>query len=172
MRFDSFHIHCSICRAFLGEGCEGCAGVYFKGLALVRNSEVSAGQESTVHYSVRALYSRKFALYYGLLKSLPLHYLLVNLFTSPVHPSQRKIQDPLLLYEKRQPLAHVHVASLFRYREGMLKTQGGNDLETEQVVQSVAEGMLTITDMRGQDAVEDWEVDELLEWTNGLNFDQ
>lgn len=54
----------------------------------------------------------------------------------------------------------------------MLKTQGGNDLETEQVVQSVAEGMLTITDMRGQDAVEDWEVDELLEWTNGLNFDQ
>lgn len=58
------------------------------------------------------------------------------------------------------------------YREGMLKTQGGNDLETEQVVQSVAEGMLTITDMRGQDAVEDWEVDELLEWTNGLNFDQ
>ena len=64
-----------------------------------------------------------------------------------------------------------HVAS-FRYREGMLKTQRGNDLETEQVVQSVAEGMLTITDMRGQDAVEDWEVDELLEWTNGLNFDQ
>lgn len=54
----------------------------------------------------------------------------------------------------------------------MLKTQRGNDLETEQVVQSVAEGMLTITDMRGQDAVEDWEVDELLEWTNGLNFDQ
>lgn len=32
----------------------------------------------------------------------------------------------------------------------MLKTQGGNDLETEQVVQSVAEGMLTITDMRGR----------------------
>ena len=89
-----------------------------------------------------------------------------------VHPSQRKIQDPLLLYEKRQPLSHDHVASLFRYREGMLKTQRGNDLETEQVVQSVAEGMLTITDMRGQDAVEDWEVDELLEWTNGLNFDQ
>ena len=89
-----------------------------------------------------------------------------------VHPSQRKIQDPLFLYEKRQPHSHVHVASLFRYREGMLKTQRGNDLETEQVVQSVAEGMLTITDMRGQDAVEDWEVDELLEWTNGLNFDQ
>ena len=88
-----------------------------------------------------------------------------------VHPSLRKIQDPLL-YEKRQPLLHVHVASLLRYREGMLKTQRGNDLETEQVVQSVAEGMLTITDMRGQDAVEDWEVDELLKWTNGLNFDQ
>lgn len=54
----------------------------------------------------------------------------------------------------------------------MLKARHGGDVETEQVVQSVAEGMLTITDTRGQDAVEDWEVDELLEWTNGLNFDQ
>ena len=53
----------------------------------------------------------------------------------------------------------------------MLRTKQG-DPKTEQVVQSVAEGMLTITDTRGQDAVEDWEVDELLEWTNGLNFDQ
>ena len=54
----------------------------------------------------------------------------------------------------------------------MLKARHRGDEETEQVVQSVAEGMLTITDTRGQDAVEDWEVDELLEWTNGLNFDQ
>ena len=59
-----------------------------------------------------------------------------------------------------------------RYKEGMLKARQGENTETEQVVQSVAEGMLTITDTRGQDAVEDWEVDELLEWTNGLNFDQ
>lgn len=54
----------------------------------------------------------------------------------------------------------------------MLKARHGGDVETEQIVQSVAEGMLTITDSRGHDAVEDWEVDELLEWTNGLNFDQ
>ena len=54
----------------------------------------------------------------------------------------------------------------------MLKARHGGDAETEKVVQSVAEGMLAITDTRGQDAVEDWEVDELLEWTNGLNFDQ
>ena len=59
-----------------------------------------------------------------------------------------------------------------RYKEGMLKARQGENTETEQVVQSVAEGMLTITDTRGHDAVEDWEVDELLEWTNGLNFDQ
>ena len=45
---------------------------------------LSAGQESTVHCTVRALYSRKFALYYGLFKSLPLHYLLVNLFRKKV----------------------------------------------------------------------------------------
>lgn len=70
---------------------------------------------------------------------------------------------------KQLNLSNLHS---LRYKEGMLKARHGGDVETEQVVQSVAEGMLTITDTRGQDAVEDWEVDELLEWTNGLNFDQ
>ena len=70
------------------------------------------------------------------------------------------------------PLIPMSLCLLYRYKEGMLKARHRGDEETEQVVQSVAEGMLTITDTRGQDAVEDWEVDELLEWTNGLNFDQ
>lgn len=72
----------------------------------------------------------------------------------------------------RKKTCCLHLLFFFRYKEGMLKARQGEDMETEQVVQSVAEGMLTITHTRGHDAVEDWEVDELLEWTNGLNFDQ
>lgn len=58
------------------------------------------------------------------------------------------------------------------YKEGMLKARLGEDEETDHMVKSVAAGMMTITETQGHDAVEDWEVDELLEWTNGLNFDQ
>ena len=58
------------------------------------------------------------------------------------------------------------------YKEGMLKARLGEDEETDHMVKSVAAGMMTITETQGHDAVEDWEVDELLQWTNGLNFDQ
>ena len=59
-----------------------------------------------------------------------------------------------------------------RYKEGMLKARAGQGgRETEHIVKTVAEGMMGATDARGADAVEDWEVDELLEWTSGLNFD-
>lgn len=54
----------------------------------------------------------------------------------------------------------------------MLKVKYGVDVEIEKVVQLVVEGMFVIIDIRGQEVVEDWEVDELLEWINGLNFDQ
>ena len=54
----------------------------------------------------------------------------------------------------------------------MLRARKGEDATTEQVVQSVAEGMFAVAAVNGQNAIEDWEVDELLEWTNGLNFDQ
>ena len=40
----------------------------------------------------------------------------------------------------------------------------------DDIEQSMKEMMVT-TDKHGPGAVEDWEVDELLEWTNGLNFD-
>ena len=54
----------------------------------------------------------------------------------------------------------------------MLKARAGQGgRETEHIVKTVAEGMMGATDARGADAVEDWEVDELLEWTSGLNFD-
>ena len=33
-------------------------------------------------------------------------------------------------------------------------------------------GIADMTDKLGHGAVEEWEVDELLEWTNGLNFDR
>ena len=38
-------------------------------------------------------------------------------------------------------------------------------------VQRAVEGILETADASGADAVEEWEVDELLDWTTTLNFD-
>ena len=54
----------------------------------------------------------------------------------------------------------------------MLRGRGAQDQDTDNLIRTVTEGMVSATDKKGVDAVEDWEVDELLEWTSGLNFDQ
>lgn len=38
-------------------------------------------------------------------------------------------------------------------------------------VHRAVEGILETADLAGPDAVEEWEVDELLDWTTSLNFD-
>ena len=59
-----------------------------------------------------------------------------------------------------------------RYREGMLKAKKDHNANITNLVEKAAQGLVLATEQRGTDAVEEWEVDELLEWTNGLNFDE
>ena len=46
------------------------------------------------------------------------------------------------------------------------------DPETVGLINGAAAGMLATVDVLGVDAVHNWEVDELLDWTTGLNFDE
>uniref|UniRef100_UPI00398EB9FC protein MFI n=1 Tax=Pristiophorus japonicus TaxID=55135 RepID=UPI00398EB9FC len=57
------------------------------------------------------------------------------------------------------------------YREGMLQTQS-LDPSTVVLVQRATEGVINSVEQYGPNAVLDWEVDELLEWTNALNFEK
>lgn len=66
----------------------------------------------------------------------------------------------------------------FRYQIGMLKTdfnfdqsQNSSDQEMNRLINETTSSILRIYDEFGPQAVEDWEVNELLEWTHGLNFD-
>ena len=59
----------------------------------------------------------------------------------------------------------------FRYREGMLQAKT-EDSETKSLVEGAAAGMVAAIESQGSEVVEEWEVDELLEWTSGLNFDE
>ena len=45
------------------------------------------------------------------------------------------------------------------------------DPETVDLIEGAAAGMVATIDSHGPDAVQDWEVDELLDWTTSLNFD-
>lgn len=60
---------------------------------------------------------------------------------------------------------------IYRYQEGMLKSKIG-DASTSKLIEGATAGMVATVDKEGLDAVNDWEVDELLDWTNGLNFDE
>ena len=58
-----------------------------------------------------------------------------------------------------------------RYQEGMLQAKTG-DSDTKSLVEGAAAGMVAAIESQGSEIVEEWEVDELLEWTSGLNFEE
>jgi hypothetical protein len=47
-----------------------------------------------------------------------------------------------------------------------------DDRETIQLIEGATAGMIATVEGQGYDALEDWEVDELLDWTTSLNFDE
>jgi hypothetical protein len=58
-----------------------------------------------------------------------------------------------------------------RYQQGMLRARA-DDRETIQLIEGATAGMIATVEGQGYDALEDWEVDELLDWTTSLNFDE
>ena len=58
-----------------------------------------------------------------------------------------------------------------RYTNGMLKPKGDSD-ETNMIIEEAAKNLVEAFEKDGVNSVEDWEVDELLEWTNGLSFEK
>lgn len=48
----------------------------------------------------------------------------------------------------------------------------GNDQETNEIIEEAAKSFFKAFDSNGPGSIQDWEVDELIEWTNGLNFDE
>ncbi|XP_078259218.1 protein MFI [Rhinoraja longicauda] len=57
------------------------------------------------------------------------------------------------------------------YQEGILQAQT-QDPNAAVLVQRATEGVINSLEQHGPNAVLDWEVDELIEWTNALNFEK
>ncbi len=57
------------------------------------------------------------------------------------------------------------------YKNGILKAKG-NDPESNEIIEQTTKDLLDAFDTVGVENIDNWEVDELLNWTNGLNFDE
>ncbi|XP_019479680.1 PREDICTED: uncharacterized protein C11orf65 homolog isoform X2 [Hipposideros armiger] len=57
------------------------------------------------------------------------------------------------------------------YYTGNLKAKSTNS-ETTDLIHKATEGLIKVIEGGGVDSVMDWEVDEVLNWTNTLNFDE
>jgi hypothetical protein len=58
-----------------------------------------------------------------------------------------------------------------RYKNGLLKAKG-NTTETKRIVEEATINLMKAYEQDGANSIEEWEVDELIEWTNGLNYDE
>ncbi len=83
---------------------------------------------------------------------------------TPPPPSLEKLMVHPLIKSISPSIPH-------RYKEGMLLTKHGTETPVAKDIEDSLKGIVQETDKKGYEAVDEWEVDELLEWTNGLNFD-
>lgn len=58
------------------------------------------------------------------------------------------------------------------YAVGMLQANDTEDEEVRELVDTAARGVFSTVQENGISTIEDWEVDELIQWTQGLNFER
>ena len=67
----------------------------------------------------------------------------------------------------------VYIFLLFNsYQNGMMSAKEGLSEEANLVIHKATEQVIAISDQKGPDCIEDRDIDALLSWTDGLNFDQ
>ncbi|KAM8977648.1 LOW QUALITY PROTEIN: protein MFI [Pelodytes ibericus] len=82
------------------------------------------------------------------------------------HSRLRRKQD----VEKKQKQRKIDWMRKMYY-EGSLHAQT-TDPNTAILVQNATQGVINSLEQRGSNSIMDWEVDELLHWTNALNYDE
>ncbi|XP_064628856.1 protein MFI-like isoform X2 [Lineus longissimus] len=103
--------------------------------------------------------------------------LLTHILADPVtwETSQKKIEFHHNKLQRKQDVEKQRKQKKINwmqkmYKEGMMKAKV-EDTETIQLIEGAAAGMVATIEMEGPEAVQEWEVDELLEWTTSLNYD-
>ena len=59
-----------------------------------------------------------------------------------------------------------------RYRDGALQAKQGLSEATSSAVDLATRELVSLTETHGTSTVDEGDIDELLQWTNGLNYDK
>merc|ERR1719318_2004283 len=101
------------------------------------------------------------------------HYQLTNTDEITTRTSQKRINFPHEKLARQQDVQRRRKQKKIKwmkkmYSAGMMQS---TDDEAADLVQEATKGLILTADAEGEDAVHDWEIDELLQWTEGLNYD-
>ena len=58
------------------------------------------------------------------------------------------------------------------YQNGMMRVREGLNAETTEAIHKATDQAITLSEQKGADCIRDEDIDALLSWTDGLNFDQ
>lgn len=59
-----------------------------------------------------------------------------------------------------------------RYKEGALRAKQGLGESSASTIGIAVREIVSLSELEGHESVEETDIDELLSWTNGLNYDQ
>ena len=54
----------------------------------------------------------------------------------------------------------------------MMRVREGLNAETSEAIRKATDQVITLSEQKGADSIRDEDIDALLSWTDGLNFDQ
>ena len=77
----------------------------------------------------------------------------------------------MLLYIVLYRVRIIHHV-IFTTQNGMMHVREGLNAETTEAIHKATDQAITLSEQKGADCIRDEDIDALLSWTDGLNFDQ
>ena len=86
--------------------------------------------------------------------------------------AEENVRQYINMCEDQLCTRSVFTGHACRYRDGALKAKQGLSEATSSAVDLAARELVSLTESYGAGPVDEGDIDELLQWTNGLNYDK
>ncbi|XP_065913385.1 protein MFI-like [Dysidea avara] len=83
------------------------------------------------------------------------------------HFSKLRRKEDIVKARKRKKIAWMKQL----YQNGMMRVREGLNAETTEAIHKATDQAITLSEQKGADCIRDEDIDALLSWTDGLNFD-
>ena len=69
-------------------------------------------------------------------------------------------------------ITHHILFTTYSYQNGMMHVRKELNAETTEAIHKATDQVITLSEQKGADNIRDEDIDALLSWTDGLNFDE